>query len=127
MKYALLLFIMACSTWAWGDKALSGSGTAIVRWATPTRLLNNDCAGKIDKYLIHYGNEKENFDTIKELEADRVICSKIGVDSLCGLNISTCTHTLFDLGKGEWYFRVQAIDINGNKSTFSNKATKKIK
>ena len=74
-------------------------------WVAPTRRVNGSPLTDLAGYEIHYGRMSKTYDY------------RITID-----NPGVSTYVVPNLGPGDWYFTMTALDRDGNASDFSNEA-----
>lgn len=103
--------------------------SASLVWQSPTRNVDGSCADDIAGYRVSYGPTSGGSYTGNQtvyLSQGSVSCTQSGYDSQCGLSVYSCSSTVSGLQPGIWYFAVQALDNEGQRSGYSGEASKEI-
>lgn len=98
----------------------SGAGSvhygpvAVLSWSAPSTRVNGDGIkmGELDKYVIRYGQDKENLN------------QTIVVDDASSR--ASMSYTVDGLGTGSWFFTIQVQDTEGLVSEPSEVVSKQI-
>ena len=106
MRKHLLLVVLMASALACG-KENAAKGTATLSWDAPATSADGTPLTDLAGYKAHYGSEAGKYVTNVDVG-------------------NVTTYTVKDLKAGTYYFAVTAYDADGNESTFSNEATKKV-
>lgn len=105
------------STGAGGSIANSSLSTSIIgkaaslSWNAPATRVNGEglAMGELQGYVILYGTESDD------------LSQRVEINSA-----STMDHTISNLDRGEWFFAIQVIDVNGLVSAPSEVVSKTI-
>ncbi|MCW9056765.1 MAG: fibronectin type III domain-containing protein [Gammaproteobacteria bacterium] len=97
-----------------------------LNWQVPTQNTDDSCLDGIQSYTLNYGMSSGNYSSTVNLDPDagQISCVQSGFDNVCGVPIMTCNYTVDSLDSGTWYFIIQATDLFGVQSGYSNEASK---
>ena len=102
-----------------------GSSSADLAWEAPVTNTDGSCLQDLSGYRVHYGTASGNYPYVETVMVNAVSCTNTGRVAACG-NIQTCTYTVRGLSTGQWFFAVTAFNAAGDRSTYSNEASKTI-
>lgn len=97
----------------------TGSKYVTLSWLEPTTNSDGSCLDDLGNYVINYGLSPNNYTNQVSVDANNLVCVDSNRDSSCGYH-PRCSFMVDDLETGSYYFAMQAVDNNGNVSSYSN-------
>lgn len=91
-----------------------GAGYAVLRWQEPSRNTDGSTLRDLVGYKVSYGLSPGVYNETLNVDMSEVDCDQDSAD------LRVCRYTVSDLSSASWYFAVQATDMDGNDSAFSN-------
>lgn len=103
--------------------------TVTLAWDSPTTNADATCLTDLAGYRLSYGTVSGDYGQTLALTLTGLSCIDTGAPDpsapSCG-NIQECTYTTPELVAGEWFFVVDAYDLDGNHSTYTNEVSRVI-
>lgn len=101
-----------------GDVGAGGTGEVTIAWTSNPVNIDGSCSAGIQGYRINTGLSPGLYDYSTTVYNAQLACSTVGTDP-CG-DVQRCTFTVQGLTSASWYLAVQAIDVYGNVSGYSD-------
>ena len=97
-------------------------------WLAPTQNTDSSCLNGVQGYRLSYGESAGSYQTSHDLTADSgdISCQQVDYDAVCDAPVMRCSYTTEALSPGEWYFVLQAYDLDGVVSDYSNEVVKQV-
>lgn len=120
---SLNLIIVLTAVGCGSDTGISGTNSVDLTWNTPTTNVDLTCLTDLDGYKVSYGASSGNYPYSESIQVNSMSCADTGNTTSCG-NIQECTYVVSNITSDTRYFVVQAYDVSGNLSPYSNEVFK---
>jgi len=104
------------------------SSSVNLQWDTPTKNTDDSCIDGVQMYKLSYGAASGTYQASTDVMADSadLSCVQVDFDASCNQPIMRCSYSTQPLQQGSWYFAIQAYDLSGVSSGYSNEVLKQI-